>query len=109
MMRVLYRVLALIAGFAGRVLTDTFKFAPATTEPRNPKRGWKKFSGGGSFGKVTDAQLAKRAKSGLPVVRLDEYRDKALPTSFPGDVNKGFEPARSNGLKYPALCLKLSQ
>ena len=91
------------------MVPDTFKFAPATTEPRNPKRGWKKFSGGGSFGKVTDAQLAKRAKSGLPVVRLDEYRDKALPTSFPGDVNKGFEPARSNGLKYPALCLKLSQ
>lgn len=103
MLRRFLAAFAILLALAAPTLAETYKFAPSKTEFPNPERGWWKFSGGGSFLKVTDTQLAERYDSGLRVVlgvvRLDDYRNKPLPGSVLSELEASFALARKNGLK----------
>ncbi len=100
-------ILALLLSFmSGPVLAQTraTKFVGSATEFPNPERGWWTYAGGtGGFQNFTDARAAQIAKDGLRItlglVRLDSYRDVAIPTSVLASLDKSFEHARKHGLK----------
>ena len=68
----------------------------------NPERGWSRYLAT-DFAQLDDGNVAYAVNSGITVgsanVRLDNYRDRALPDTLLAQIQAAFDKVRAGGLK----------
>jgi hypothetical protein len=81
---------------------ETIRFTPTDADFVNPERGWWLFAAD-DFAKATEDEIASVAAAEVTVaygiVRLDAYRDKALPDRLLTDLDQRFAWSREHGIK----------
>jgi hypothetical protein len=96
------RLALCLISFAATAAAETIHFTPTDADFANPERGWWLFAAD-DFAKATEEEIASVAAEEVTVaygiVRLDAYRDKALPDRLLTDLDQRFAWSREHGIK----------